>query len=355
MQKERIVYLDLIRIIAGILVIMVHISAQQIENLAVDSMAFAITNAFNCLSFSGVALFVMISGALALRPERETDLKTLLLHRTLHFFVLYYIWKAFYQVITMLEKGESLTVDNIKNDVVLSLIQQRGYYHLWFLPMLAILYMIVPLMKKGLAEKKLCRYFLTVFFVVALFVPTLLHYDFKFKYLVKDFFAYNDFYLFRGYLGYFVLGHYLHNWRADITSKKRTLLYAAGGFCFLLACILGTMDAHAAGQPSQHMNTPFAATTFFTATALFVAGQSIDGKIAASEKAGKIFSFLAGTVFGVYLLHPLAILFWESVGLTTSLCTPILSIPLLTVCTAVLSVSAAALLLKVPVLRKLVK
>lgn len=355
MQKERIAYLDLVRIIAGILVIMVHISAQQIENLAVDSMAFAITNAFNCLSFSGVALFVMISGALALRPERETDLKTLLLHRTLHFFILYYIWKAIYQIVTILEKGESLTVDNVKNDVVLSLIQQRGYYHLWFLPMLAIIYMMVPLMKKALAEKKLCQYFLTVFFVAALFVPTLLHYDFKFKYLLKDFFAYNDFYLFRGYLGYFVLGHYLHNWRADITSKRRTLLYAAGGFCFLLACILGTIDAHAAGQPSQHMNTPFAATTFFTAAALFVAGQSVDGKISASVKAKKTFGFLAGTVFGVYLLHPLAILFWESVGLTTSLCTPILSIPLLTVCTAVLSVSAAALLLKVPVLRKLVK
>ncbi len=355
MQKERIAYLDLVRIIAGILVIMVHISAQQIEDLPVSSMAFAITNAFNCLSFSGVALFVMISGALALRPERETDLKTLLLHRTLHFFVLYYIWKAIYQIVTILEKGESLTVDSIKNDVVLSLIQQRGYYHLWFLPMLAIIYMMVPLMKKALAEKKLCQYFLTVFFVVALFVPTLLHYDFKFKYLLKDFFAYNDFYLFRGYLGYFVLGHYLHNWRADITVKKRTLLYVAGGFCFLLACVLGTIDAHTAGQPSQHMNTPFAATTFFTATALFVAGQSVDGKISASVKAKKIFGFLAGTVFGVYLLHPLAILFWESVGLTTSLCTPILSIPLLTVCTAVLSVAAAALLLKVPVLRKLVK
>ncbi len=355
MQKERIAYLDLVRIIAGILVIMVHISAQQLEDLTVNSMAFAITNAFNCLSFSGVALFVMISGALALRPERETDLKTLLLHRTLHFFVLYYIWKAIYQIVTILEKGESLTPDSIKNDVVLSLIQQRGYYHLWFLPMLAIIYMIVPLMKKGLAEKKLCQYFLTVFFVVALLVPTLLHYDFKFKYLLKDFFAYNDFYMFRGYLGYFVLGHYLHNWRADITAKKRTLLYAAGGLCFLLACVLETIDAHAAGQPSQHMNTPFAATTFFTATALFVAGQSVDEKIAASEKAGKIFGFLAGTILGVYLLHPLAILFWGSVGLTTSLCAPILSIPLLTVCTAALSVSATALILKVPVLRKLVK
>lgn len=355
MQKERIAYLDFVRVTAGILVVMVHISAQQIESLAAGSAAFAFTNAFNCLAFSGVALFVMISGALSLRPERETDLKTLLLRRTLHFFVLYYIWKAFYQVVAMLEKGESFTLSNIKDDVILALIQQRGYYHLWFLPMIAILYMAVPFVKKGFAEKKLCRYFLIVFFVTALFVPTLLHYEFKFKYLLVDFFASNDFYLFGGYMGYFVLGHYLHNWRGEITGKKRVLLYAAGGFSFLLACVLGTLDARAAGELSYHMNTPFAATTFFTAAALFVAGQSAGGKIAASAKAGNVLARLAGTVFGVYLLHPLAILFWESVGFRTSLCTPLLSIPLLTVCTAVLSGLATALLLKVPGVRKLVQ
>ncbi len=354
MQKERIAYFDLIRVIAGILVVMVHVSAQQIERLEVEGTAFAITNAFNCLAFSGVALFVMISGALALRPEREMDLQTLLLRRTLRFFVLYYIWKAFYQVVAMLEKGESLTVAAVKNDVVLALVQKRGYYHLWFLPMIAILYMAVPLVKKSFAEKKLCRYFLIVFFVTALFVPTLLHYEFKFKYLLVDFFTSNDFYLFGGYLGYFVLGHYLHNWRGEITVKKRVLLYVTGALCFLAACILGTLDSRAVGAFSSHMNTPFAATTFFTAAALFVAGQSAEGKITSSAKTEKIFSFLAGTVFGVYLLHPLALLLWKSAGLTTSLCTPLLSIPLLTVCTAVLSGLATALLLKIPVLRRLV-
>lgn len=239
--------------------------------------------------------------------------------------------------------------------MILALIKQRGYYHLWFLPMIAILFMVVPLMKKGFEEKTLCRYFLIVFFVTALFVPTLLHYEFKFKYLISDFFAYNNFYLFQGYLGYFVLGHYLHNWRAEITTKKRILLYAAGGFCFLLACVLGTLDAHAAGQPSQHMNTPLTATTFFTAAAIFVAGQSVGKALTASVKAGKLTAFLAGTVFGVYLLHPLAILLLGNIGIKTSLCTPILSIPLLTVCTAALCSLATTLLQKIPILKKLVR
>lgn len=355
MQKERIAYLDLVRIIAGVLVVMVHISAQQIESLPMDGAAFAVTNAFNCLAFSGVALFVMISGALALRQERETDLKTLLLHKTLHFFVLYYIWKAFYQVVTMLEKGEAFTLSNIKNDMVLALIQQRGYYHLWYLPMIAILYMAVPFVKKGFGEKKICQYFLCVFFITALFVPTLLHYEFKFKYLLVDFFSANDFYLFGEYLGYFILGHYLHNWREEITGKKRVALYIVGGLSFLLACALGTLDARATGQLSFHMNTPFAATTFFTAAAIFVAGQSIDKKAAHSEKTGKTLGFLAGTVLGIYLLHPLAIILFNRIGFKTSLCTPILSIPLLTVCTVVLSGLISAVLLRIPLLKRLIQ
>lgn len=355
MQKERIRYLDLNRIIAGVLVVLVHISAQQIESLPVHSAAFAVTNAFNCLAFSGVALFVMISGALALRPEREVNLKTLLLHRTLHFFVLYYIWKALYQVVAMLEKGESFTLSNIKNDVVLALIQQRGYYHLWFLPMLAILYMAVPFVKKGFADKKICRYFICVFFVTTLLVPTLLHYEFKFKYLLADFFASNDFYMFGGYLGYFVLGHYLHNWREELSGKKRAAIYAAGGFSLVLACVLGTLDARATGQLSYHVNTPLAATTFFTAAAIFVAGQSVDRKAERSVNAGKTLAFLASPVFGIYLLHPLAIMLLTGIGLKTSLCTPVLSIPLVTVCTVVLSGLLSALLLRIPFLKKLIQ
>lgn len=81
---RRIAYLDLTRIIACVLVVMVHISAQQIEEFPVDSAQFVITNSYNSLAFTGVALFVMISGALALNPRKETGIKNLLLHKTMH-------------------------------------------------------------------------------------------------------------------------------------------------------------------------------------------------------------------------------------------------------------------------------
>lgn len=331
-NKNRFVYLDLIRLIACSLVVLVHVSAQRIEILPVTSADFAITLAYNCLAFSGVALFVMISGALALSPEKETDLKTLLLHKTLRFFLLYYIWKVAYQVVLMLEKGESFTFSNVKEDILLALIQQRGYYHLWYLPMIAVLYMAVPLIKKSVAQKSVCRYFLCVFFITALLFPTLFHYEFKFKYLFVDFFNSNDFSLFGGYLGYFILGHYLHNWRSDITSAKRKGLYAAGIGCFVLACVLGNLASREAGQPSYIMNTPFVVPSFFVVAAIFVAGSGLCKKWEDKEHLCKMLRHAADCTLGIYLLHPLAIGLFSKIGFDTSICNPLFSIPLLVIC-----------------------
>ena len=368
MEKKRIVYLDMVRIIACILVVLVHVSAQWMERMAVPAetsaqwigrpevtgVDFAVTNAFHILAFSGVSLFVMISGALALNPNREEDLKTLLVKRTLHFFVLYYIWKFFFQIVTMLEKGIAFTPDTIKEELILALVKQRGYYHLWYLPMIAILYMAVPFVKKGFADKKICRYFLAVFFITALLFPTLFLYEFKFKYLFVSFFEANDFSLFGGYLGYFVLGHYLHNWRGDITVRKRRIIGVVGLVSFVLACVLGTAASRQAGEPVYSMQTPFVVTNFLTSAGLFCVIQGLEGKLEKKEKDAKCIAFAAGTTLGIYLLHPLVLNLFLAVGFNTAICSPILSVPLVLIAAVLVSGGIAALLLKVPGLRKLI-
>ncbi|MCM1183405.1 MAG: acyltransferase family protein [Roseburia sp.] len=355
LYKTRIAYLDLLRILSGLLVVMVHVSAQQMENAQVMSDTYVITNAFNCLAFSGVALFVMISGALALSPDREAGIKELLLRRTLRFFALYYIWKAIYQAVLMIETGKPFTWINIKNEIILALVQQRGYYHLWFLPMIAIVYMAVPLIRKGTADRNVCRYFLCVFFVTALLFPTLFHYEFKFKYLFVDFFAANDFGFFGGYLGYFILGHWFHQWGNDISKRKKRFLYIAGGAAFVSACALGVLASRRIGEPSYIMNTPFAVTTFFTVAAIFAAVQSAGGKREPSERVGKALRFGADRVLGIYLLHPLVVNLFRAAGFDASICSPILSIPLVTAAVFLVSGLISTVFSKIPVIGRLVR
>ena len=68
-------YIDVLRIIACFSVIMLHTSAQAWYSLPVDSGGFKIANSYDALFRFGVPVFVMISGALFLAPEKEPDVK----------------------------------------------------------------------------------------------------------------------------------------------------------------------------------------------------------------------------------------------------------------------------------------
>lgn len=354
MEKKRIVYLDIVRIAACVLVVLVHVAAYQIQCHDVYSGEFVITNVFHILSFSGVSLFVMISGALALQPQKETDLKSLLQKRTLYFFLLYYLWKFIFQIVTMFEKGIAFTPESMKEELILALVKQRGYYHLWYLPMIAIIYMAVPLIKKSVEDKKICRYFLVVFFVTALLFPTLFLYEFKFKYLFVSFFEYNDFYFFGGYMGYFILGHYLHNWRADITPLKRRIIIGVGACSFVLACILGTLTSREAGVADYSMQTPFVATNFFTSVAIFCALQTLGDKVEKKECITRVIQYVSSLTLGIYLLHPLTLNLFTELGFDTALKNPLLAVPVVLVCTVLITGLFAAIIKKIPGIRKLI-
>ncbi len=354
MEKKRIIYLDIVRIVACILVVLVHVAAVQMEYHDVTGTNFIITNVFHILSFSGVSLFAMISGALALQPEKETGLKNILWKKVLYFFLLYYLWKFIYQIVTMVEKGIAFTPANIKEELILALVKQRGYYHLWYLPMIAILYMAVPLIKKGMEDKKTCQYFLCIFFVTALLFPTLFLYEFKFKYLFVSFFEANDFYLFGGYLGYFILGHYLHNWKRDITPKKQRILLLVGAFSFVLACVFGTMASREAGEPDCRMQTPFVATHFFTSVALFCVLQMLGDKLEKKEKITGVIKYISGLTLGIYLLHPIILNLFVNRGFDRIWKSPLLTIPVLLVSTVVITGIFVAIIKKIPGVRRIV-
>lgn len=357
-KQTRIAYLDILRILACILVVTVHVSAMEIDTLPLHSADYFFTNAYNCIGFLGVALFVMISGALLLGDTRDSDSVTEIkkpVFGAVHFFALYYIWKACYQVIDLLNKQMPLTVSAIKNDVILALIKQRGYYHLWFLPMIALVYLAVPVIKRAMAERRVCEYFLFIFFIVSLLFPTLFHYEFKFKYLFVDFFDANDFSFFSGYLGYFILGHYLNWFCNGESSRKRYAVYIFGIAGFGLAVFLGFRYSLAKGTVEYVMNTPFTPMMFILASAVFTACKQLDKRFSFQSKTGRMLHALSRLTLGIYLLHPAVLLLAERIGFVPSICTPLLSIPVIVVCVTVVCGAVSFLALEIPVLQKLIR
>jgi surface polysaccharide O-acyltransferase-like enzyme len=351
MDTKRIPYIDYLKIIACFLVVQVHVSAQYLGIFKINTSSFAISLTYDFLGLIGVPLFVMISGALTLNPRYSISLKSVLINKVLHYYLIYYIWKAFYQFYELISSDTPLTVANIKNDVILALIQKNGYYHLWYLPMIAIIFMFYPIIKKSLENNRnLCIYFITVFFIVEILFPTLFNYEFKFKYLFIDFFNMNDFFMFGGYLGYFVLGHFLNSWCNNIGKSKSIFLGISAITVTLVATYLGSKASIAKGEPAYIMNTPFSVPSFIVAIAIFVLTKNISkSKVIFQKTAAKI----ANTTLGIYLLHPLIISLLPNSIFDLGVAFPIISIPILTLIVAAIAFGVSKLMLCVPVIKRL--
>ena len=145
--QKRIVYLDRLRIISCILVLLVHVSAQWTGTGTAGKPGFCFALSCNITAFIGVALFVMISGALALAPDKEMSVKDILFRRTFKFFFMYFLWKFIYFVLELYSSGKISDISAWKNDVILELFKKHGMYNLSILTMIEKLFVLDPLIK----------------------------------------------------------------------------------------------------------------------------------------------------------------------------------------------------------------
>lgn len=352
MNKKRIVYFDYIRILSALLIILTHISAQIITDYPVHSVNFIVTSSYDSLGFFGVALFVMLSGALFLNEEYDTSIHRLIFKKILHIIFLYYTWKFLYQILTFTQNKIPFTYENMKEMLVYVFSLGRGCYHLWYLPMIAMIYLCVPIIKKSLQSKTVCLYFIVIFFIAFCFMPFILHYDFPFKNTITGTFCTYDFSFFGSYLGYFVLGHYLANLQPVRDKKTRIIIYCVGLYSIFLLLFSNFLDSSKANTLSSEICTPFTPMSFFLAVSGFVFFRSFCDKHKNADN--KLINTLANGTLGVYLFHPSIIALYSVLGLSPGDFSPILSIPVYTITTFLLGSFITYLLLKIPIFRKLV-
>ena len=205
--------LDRIRVLAILLVVLTHVSAQWLDQAsAAFGAPLLFTQLCSIASFAGVSLFVMISGALFLAPshrEKSTSIR-FMCQRSLHYLLLYFIWKIFYLLEDALLNPELLAERGIKEQLFLAFFRLTGKYHLWYLPMLVVLLLLVPMIYEGAQRSGVSCLYLIFFVVFAVVLPTAFLFEFPFKYLLMDFRELFDLNYFLGYLGYFLLGHVLY-------------------------------------------------------------------------------------------------------------------------------------------------
>lgn len=349
-MTNRIVYYDYLRIAATVGVVVVHVSAQYWSSVELGSHEWNVLNTYDSLVRWVVPVFVLLSGALFLDPDRKVEIPKLYKKNILRLFVALVFWSAIYALNGYLQ-GNTLekTVENFI----------AGHYHLWFLFMMIGLYIITPLLRKITESRDATKYFLAVSLVLTFLIPRALdfamlagnHYVVTVAQALDRAYANSSFHLTLGYSCYFVCGYYLSKF--EIAPRARYLIYGLGILGFAATIFLTDAFSLRASEATQHFYNYFATNVMIEAVAVFVFAKYELSRIRVSDVVADKLSYLSKICFGVYLVHVLVLEKFRTVlGFDAMTFDPLVGVILLTAATVLVSGLISAVLNKIPVLSR---
>lgn len=297
-KKPRTIYLDLLRVLAMLGVVGIHVSAKFFVSVPMDSVAWRAMNLWDGLVRWSVPMFAMVSGALFLDPKRNVTIRSILCKSLPRIVLAYVVWSGLYA---------ALHCGGDPGEFVRRLVV--GHYHLWFLYMLAGSYLIVPALRCITASKSAMWYFLAVSVALTFVGPDLLLLaqaaDRAWALGLGDMLtvvkANALFFFTLGFVPYFVLGYALHE-RA--LSRAETLALCLLGLVgFVLSPLLNAQYSYTLGAPQVEFFNYNKLCVLFQTAGVFAAAKALAPKLGA--RLQRLVVRVAACSFGVYLAHPL--------------------------------------------------
>ena len=325
-QKNRLVYADILRILATFAVIILHVSASKWYDTPVKEFNWQIYNLYDSLVRWAVPVFVMLSGMFFLNPEKEIATNKIIKKYIIRILFAIIFWGLFYQAYEIVAKfifmNEPITLKRI---IVAfgKILFGPPWYHLWYLYMLIGLYLLTPVYRVFAknAEEKQIRYLLILFFLCGLVLPffkkILLHFDSRLNITFEISELIN-------YSGYFFAGYYFSKY--TINKKTKLGIYVFGFLSFAFTIFGTSYISIKNGQPNEYLYGNLLPTTMFEAFAIFILIKSVYKK-KFSERTVKIISEISKSTFGIYLIHDFIKSVVFKVGITSDFINPLLAIP----------------------------
>lgn len=345
MQMDKRLYgIDLIKSIAVLFVIVIHISSQVFSEQASHFELLA-GILWESAARAAVPLFFMCSGVLLLYRQKAIPVSRLYSRYIPRIMLAAFIWDFIYKLYH-LEANGSLCFENIKKAAADTALFDHEF-HLYYLHIMLIVYIILPALKTitDNAAEPLLRYLIFVWFAFAVAYPTL-----------KGCFPLNrlkgiplqwSINMTYGSAGYLLLGYYLKKYPLN---KRLAVLLAAAGFTFTFA---GTCTAtYLKGALYSGFMEGMSIGVCLYAAGLFalLLRMPEPGKAAAG-----VISYTARSSFFVYLFHMLLIYTMRERGADVHILPIPFSVPLLSVSVLAISLTVcyAAQRLCYPLRRRL--
>ena len=340
MEEKRSYYLDYLRVMATFAVIVLHVAASNWYKADIHFLEWNIFNFYDSVVRWPVPVFVMISGVLFLN-KKEIPLKKLYSKYIFRIVKAFLFWSFFYAVIFYEQTGN--IVQATENLI-------KGHFHLWFLFMIAGLYVIIPFTKKISESDFLTKYFLLLALLFTFLLPQAVKiitiFSEYYGAFAKEVIGHFNFYFVMGFPGYFLLGYILS--KIEFTKKQERIIYTLGILGFLVTIIMSVIVSFVSGEASE---------IFYSSTTVNVLCESVAVFVFFKKKfnrPSKIIMLLSKYSFGAYLIHAYILeeVIKNSLGLNTLSFNPIFSVPVISGLVFIISFAASAILNNVPFLKK---
>ena len=335
-KRERLAYIQWLRVIAAAAVIIAHTDGQTWDRIPIDSRDWLVLSMYDGLVRWPVLIFMMITGTIFL--SRRTSLRSMVTKNIPRVVTAFVFWSAVYTFFAW--RSDPGT------DLLMRFLQ--GHYHMWYLPFLCGVYLTIPFLQKVAEDEKLTRNLLAVALVLGMLIPwganavSLLWPSTAD--VVSAAAGKVSIPFFSGLLAMLPLGLILS--RTELSPKLRRWIYGLG----ILGAVLtgaGTIWSSAKmGAYSSVFCTNASPTVIAPGVAIYVFAKYNLNRLP------KAVAWMADHSFGVYLVHALVIEQLQRYGFHVLTVDPIRGVPMVSVVAFAISLAISALLSKLPVVGK---
>ena len=372
-SDNRIVWLDVIRCVAMIMVIGVHC----IDPFYISPTMRAIPEYTHWAAIYGsllrpsVPLFVMMTGLLLL-PVKKQPLGKFYKKRIYRVLFPFLIWSVLYSMFpwvtgvlglpkeiigdffcyTQGQESQSL-IDSLKDVAMIPFNFSHKENHMWYIYLLIGLYLYMPFFSAWIenADRKTKRAFLLIW-IISLFIPYLKEYVanclFERSGYVFGTDTWNEFglfYYFAGFSGYLLLGHYVkkgNDWSLMKTFILCILMFAVGYYITYTGFSTTASNPNATETEMELFFTFCSPNVLLMTLATFLLLQKV---VITNSTVIKVLANMTQCGFGIYMVHYFVVgPFFLLIG-PSSLPIP-LQVPLMAICIFLCSWAFTALIYK---------
>lgn len=294
MEKKRVIYFDVLNILAALAVVFLH--ANSMVHSFSDTVAWRQALSVEVLCYWAVPIFFMLSGANLMNYRERYTTGEFFKKRFIRILIPFILWTFIYAVahkVNPLEIGFREFINRCFNTQIMTTFW-------FFIPMLAI-YLAMPVISLLKENKEILWYMVGLSFVLSSFLPQIFRYiglawNYSFSPLTVG-----------GFLIYTILGYLLAG--SEFTRYKRMIIYALGLFAVLLRYFA---TIHLSVRDGVLNNTFFDYLQYhsvFLAVAVFVffKNSHVIAYMATKPRLVGFLKNLSGLSFGIYLIHYLVI------------------------------------------------